>query len=113
MDFFVTARFLEYYAKQRSVVPATTLAPAPAPAAAPTAQFYILNLGGILALVVGSFIGIAAAYLSWSCNTAMDYQTWVRVFFAVGAFVFGLSYTMLYIIMRYDTCRYIKKNMFL
>jgi hypothetical protein len=111
MDFFVAARFLEYYGKQRSeIAPSSLLSPALAPM---SKQFAILSLGGVIALVIGTFIGIAAAYLSWTCNTAMDYQTWMRTMFAAGAFIFGTTYTILYIVMRHDTCRYIKKNMFI
>jgi hypothetical protein len=64
-------------------------------------------------LIVGIFIGIAAMFLSWTCNTAIDYPVWMRSFFAFFAFIFGTSYILLYIIMRHDTCRYIKKNMFI
>ena len=112
MDFFVAARFLEYYGNQRTTAP-NKLAPAPAPAPLSSSKFQVLSFGGIIALIVGIFIGIAAMFLSWTCNTAIDYPVWMRSFFAFFAFVFGTSYILLYIIMRHDTCRYIKKNMFI
>lgn len=110
MDFFVAARFLEYYGNQRQQ---PKLAPAPAPAPFSSSKFQVLSFGGIIALIVGIFIGIAAMFLSWTCNTAIDYPVWMRSFFAFFAFIFGTSYILLYIIMRHDTCRYIKKNMFM
>ncbi len=120
MDFFVAARFLEYYGNQRAPAPAppsatSATAPAPPPGPAPfsTSTFQVLSLGGIIALIVGIFIGIAAMFLSWTCNTAIDYPVWMRSFFAFFAFILGTSYILLYIIMRHDTCRYIKKNMFI
>ena len=109
MDFFVAARFLEYYGKQR---PVPVPAPAPAPAPFSHSKFQVLSFGGIIALIIGIFIGIAAMFLSWTCNTAIDYHVWMRTFFAFFAFIFGTSYILLYIIMRHDTCSYIKKNMF-
>ena len=109
MDFFVAARYLEYYGNQRTM----PLQLAPAPAQFSSSKFQVLSLGGIIALIVGIFIGIAAMFLSWTCNTAIDYNVWMRSFFAFFAFVFGTSYILLYIIMRHDTCSYIKKNMFI
>ena len=111
MDFFVAARFLEYYGNQRTTP--SQLAPPPAPAPSSSSKFQVLSFGGIIALIVGIFIGIAAMFLSWTCNTAIDYHVWMRSFFAFFAFIFGTSYILLYIIMRHDTCRYIKKNMFI
>jgi uncharacterized protein YacL len=69
-----------------------------------------IKLSDILSFVLGVIIGLYAAYLSWQCNTKMDYSTFVKVIFAIFAYIFGLVYLILYLIMRFDTCRVISKS---
>ena len=115
MDFFTSTRLLEWYANTRKEgylnAPAPSMA-LPSPMTAPVSQnkFAVFSLSGIVAMVVGIIIGTVAAYLSWSCNTALNYNLGLKVVFAVLAYIFGLLYILLYMIMRYDTCSYIKKS---
>lgn len=49
-------------------------------------------------------LSVYAAYLSWTCNDALGYSTFVRVIFSFIAFVFGVFYIIFYAIFRSDTC---------
>lgn len=69
-----------------------------------------VKLSDILSFILGVVIGIYAAYLSWQCNTAMNYSTFLKVIFAIFAYIFGLVYLILYLVMRYDTCKVIGKK---
>ena len=55
--------------------------------------FRILDL---LMFILGIFIGLYAAYLSWMCNSKMGYHMVFKVIFAVFAYLFGLIYLILY-----------------
>lgn len=124
MDFFSSTRILEWIAHKRAEHYIDNPSALPPPAlkqaaevvnttSGPVAnkpQFTVFSIGGLVSLAVGIVIGIVAAYLSWSCNTAMQYNFGLKVFFAFFAYLFGLVYLILYIIMRYDTCAYIKKT---
>lgn len=46
--------------------------------------------------VIGLLIGIYAAYLSWTCNTAKGVDTVGKVIYAIFAFIFGLFYLIYY-----------------
>lgn len=54
--------------------------------------------------IVGLVLGLYAAFLSWSCNAALDHSIGMRVMYAIFAFAFGGLYLVMYAIMRYDTC---------
>lgn len=69
-----------------------------------------VTIADILSFVLGIIIGLYAAYLSWQCNSKMNYGTFLKVIFAIFAYIFGLVYLILYLIMRYDTCRVIGKK---
>ena len=69
-----------------------------------------VTIADVLSLVLGIIIGLYAAYLSWQCNSKMNYGTFLKVIFAIFAYIFGLVYLILYLIMRYDTCRVIGKK---
>lgn len=60
----------------------------------------------ILSIVFGAF----AFYLSWTCNTALGYNAAVRAVFGITAFLFGFTYIVLYMLLRYDTCNAIMKK---
>jgi hypothetical protein len=130
MDFFTSTRVLEWiahkraehYANNPTMLPLSPASAARKPVevthttAGPVVQppskpgFYIFSLGGLISFAIGIIIGIVAVYLSWTCNTAMQYNFALKVFFAIFAYLFGLIYIILYIIMRYDTCSYIKRT---
>jgi|UniRef100_A0A6C0BES1 hypothetical protein len=125
MDFFSSTRILEYVASKRekftndvSEIPAPSpvlpdMIMAPGSSAAQNTimnKFAIFSLGGVISFVISVLIGLTAVYLSWSCNSALQYDLGLKVFFAILAYIFGLLYIIFYIIMRWDTCSYIKKN---
>lgn len=61
------------------------------------------------AIITSIIIGIIAFMLSWSCNTALDYNVVVKTVFGTFAFFFGFSYIILYLLLRWDTCAKIMK----
>lgn len=63
----------------------------------------------IWSMILSVLLGAWAFYLSWTCNTALGYHVAVRAVFGVTAFVFGLTYLLLYVLLRYDTCRALMK----
>lgn len=114
MDFFTSTRVLEWYANTRKEgfynTPSPSIVPPSIENPPPKKNFAIFNLGGVIAMVISVVIGIAAAYLSWTCNTSINYNIVLKVIFALLAYVFGFIYILFYIIMRYDTCSYIQKT---
>lgn len=66
----------------------------------------------ILNLILSIILGFIAFYLSWSCNTALNYHILIKSIFAIFAFLFGFVYIILYFLFRWDTCSSIlsKKN---
>lgn len=63
------------------------------------------KLSDILSFILGVIIGLYAAYLSWQCNSKMRYNKFLKVLFSVFAYIFGLVYLILYVIMRWDVCK--------
>jgi len=59
----------------------------------------------ILSVALSFAMGAFAAYLSWTCNTALEYDVFVKVISAFFAFMFGLVYVVLYALLRWDVCR--------
>lgn len=64
-----------------------------------------ITVADVLSFALGVVIGLYAAYLSWQCNSKLAYNTFLKVIFAVFAYLFGLVYLILYVVMRWDTCR--------
>ena len=64
-----------------------------------------LKLSDVLTFALGVIIGLYAAYLSWQCNSKLDYNLFVKVIFSVFAYLFGLVYLILYLVMRWDVCK--------
>lgn len=65
----------------------------------------------VITILIGMILGVTAFILSWLCNTAMGYTIFKKTFYGIFSFAFGLTYIMLYLILRWDTCYYIiKKN---
>lgn len=120
MDFFTATRVLEYFSNSRFEnfdiapigSPSLTLPTTQAPVAVEKQKpkFNIFNAGGLLGFAISLLIGGVAVYLSWTCNSALEYNIALKVVFAGLAFIFGLLYILLYIIMRHDTCKMIKKT---
>lgn len=103
MDFFASTRALEWASAKRKEQYAE------AGAGAAAQPFKLFSLAGLVSFAVGLLIGLSAIYLSWTCNTAMDYGKWTKVFWAGMAYWFGLVYLVNYVFMRSDTCSYIKR----
>lgn len=87
-----------------SSTPATVPATPATPATPKTPNKTALMAGTIISIIIGFCIGIFAAHLSWSCNTAEGYSTGVKIIYAVFAFIFGLIYLLFYLIFRAGKC---------
>jgi hypothetical protein len=64
-------------------------------------EWWILT---ILTWTISFLLSFMAFWLSWSCNTAMGYHVALKALFGAMAFFFGLTYIVMYIIMRWDVC---------
>lgn len=64
----------------------------------------------IISVIISLLVGLFALYLSWSCNTALGYHIVLKIIFGFFAFLFGLVYIVLYIILRIDTCAKIMRK---
>lgn len=58
----------------------------------------------VISMIIGISIGVFAAYLSWRCNSKLNYSIGLKVLNAVLAYIFGLVYIILHFIFRYDVC---------
>lgn len=67
--------------------------------------YQTMTMLDMLIFIMGVAIGLYAAYLSFTCNTKMRYNMSLKVIFAIFAYIFGLVYLVLYLIMRWDVCR--------
>lgn len=85
----------EYFQAPKPATPATPAAPAAQPAQAPSKLSTIRQIVNLL-------LGVAAFYLSWSCNTKEDMV--VRVLYAFVAFLFAPIYLIYYLIARRKEC---------
>ena len=61
-------------------------------------------IGSIIGTIFSIIIGIAAAYLSWDCNTSLGIDTGLKALYAFFAFIFGFLYILFYFIFRAGTC---------
>lgn len=71
-----------------------------------------IDAATFVGIALGVVLGMLAVYLSWGCNTAMGYSTPVKAVFATFAFFFGLTYIVLYILLRWDVCRRVQGSVF-
>jgi len=65
-------------------------------------EMFVLNT---LMFSVSVLLSVIAFWLSWSCNTALGYNNVMKAVFGAMAFFFGLTYILLFFIMRWDVCR--------
>lgn len=66
--------------------------------------YFKMNMYMFLYIMLSITLGLLAFSLSWNCNTALGYHTALKALFGACAFVFGMTYILLYIVMRWDTC---------
>jgi hypothetical protein len=69
-----------------------------------------IDMYNVLYVALSITLGVVAFSLSWNCNTAMGYSTVVKAVFGTLSFLFGMSYILLYFVMRWDTCARISKR---
>lgn len=62
---------------------------------------------GIIAFIA---FGIAAVYFSWVSNTVCEWNVGFKIIYAIFAFLFGLSYVIIYVINRMDAIWMIKSK---
>lgn len=58
----------------------------------------------VFSVVLSVLIGVVALWLSWQCNTWMGYHWIIKAIYGAFAFLFGLTYIVLYILLRWDVC---------
>lgn len=64
----------------------------------------------IVSILFSLAFGAIALYLSWTCNTAVGYGPVLKAIYGSTAFVFGFTYIILYLFLRYDTCMVLMKK---
>ena len=52
--------------------------------------------------VVAVVFGVPAAYLSWSCNSLLEWTAPAKALFSAFAFVFGLEYILAFVVLKGD-----------
>lgn len=62
---------------------------------------YIIKIAIIITFAI---TGVVSAYLSWRCNSHMEYSLFEKVVYATGAAVFGFAYLFYYTLFRADIC---------
>lgn len=60
----------------------------------------IFNMGFMISFLIGAY----AAYLSYTCNTKEDMECWLKVIYAILAYIFGLFYLLYYFLFRNEYC---------
>ena len=110
MDFFVATRLLEKFANSRMESYENEILSPSGMIHTIQPTFKWFSLGGIVSFIISILIGLFAIYLSWTCNSTMNYNTVLKVIYAFFAYFFGIIYIILYMIMRYDTCTYIESS---
>jgi len=63
-----------------------------------------MDAATILSIILSVALGVIAFVLSWTCNTALDYHVVIKAFFGTFAFLFGFTYIVLYMLLRWDSC---------
>ena len=55
-------------------------------------------------------VGVPAVYLSWTSNTLIGWHVGFKIFFAIFAFLTGLSYLLTHLINKLDLINFIKRS---
>ena len=63
-----------------------------------------IDAATFISIVLSVALGVIAFILSWTCNSAIGYHVVIKAFFGTFAFLFGFTYIVLYIFLRWDTC---------
>lgn len=63
-----------------------------------------------ISFVVSLAISVFAAYLSWTCNTAMDRNIVVKIIYMTLAFMFGVVYLIFYALFSATACSAVKQQ---
>jgi hypothetical protein len=63
-----------------------------------------IDAATVVSIVLSVALGVIAFILSWTCNSALKYHVVIKAFFGTFAFLFGFTYIVLYIFLRWDTC---------
>lgn len=71
--------------------------------AAPSLGFR-MDVATVISIVLSVALGVIAFILSWSCNTALGHHVVIKSVFGTFAFLFGFTYIVLYLLLRWDTC---------
>ena len=79
------------------------------PAVKNTFYDFRIDTATIISIFLSLVLGVIAFILSWSCNTALGYHVVVKTVFGTFAFVFGFTYVVLYLLLRWDVCSKIMK----
>lgn len=85
--------------------PAPTPSPSPAPNSTTTDSSSELTINYNTLTVISFLIGIYAAYLSWTCNTATGVELPLKVIYAIFAYCFGTLYLIYYFLVRAEFCK--------
>lgn len=75
---------------------------------APQGASSVDRITSIVFIIVWVMLGAYSAYLSWSSNTLIKWDTPYKVAFASGAFLFPVYYLLMHFIGKYALIRYIK-----
>ncbi len=105
MDVFAITKTITDAGKKLITPRATFIASENGPVLVETPQKKKISVSDVLSFLLGVVIGLYAAFLSWQCNTKLSYNVFLKVIFAIFAYLFGLVYLILYVVMRWDTCR--------
>jgi hypothetical protein len=68
------------------------------------------RITSILFILFWIILGVISAYLSWSSNTLIEWETPFKVLFALGAFLFPIYYLLMYFIGKLSLIRYIERS---
>lgn len=66
----------------------------------------------MLVVVIAIEIALAvwAVYLSWTSNSLIEWNIFAKLFFAIFAFLFSVSYLITHLINKWDLIHYIKTH---
>lgn len=68
------------------------------------------RITSMLFIIFWVMLGVLSAYLSWSSNTLIQWETHFKVIFALGAFLFPIYYLLMFFIGKLSLIRYIQSR---